>query len=99
METGDIIQMIATIFMVVAGLAHIQAKSAVPEPLRTITSALIGGTILSAMAILLLRLTDAGPVQWLFNAHIIFLGLYSVAMTVRLDILYKRDYQRKEPAE
>lgn len=94
MATGDLAQTILTVFVVVAGWANITVKAAVPEPGRVIVSLLLAGTTASVFAIWIVRVADMGSVQWLYNLHLAFLGLYAVVMTVRLDILFRRDYRK-----
>ena len=92
MELGNAVQLIVTIFTFFAVWAHIQVKAAVPEYLRKTSSLLLGATSFTLLVIVAYRIFEIGSVQWLYNLHVIFLGLYSVAMTVRLHKLQKRDY-------
>lgn len=94
METGDAIQMIVTIFTFFAVWMHIQVKVSVPEYLRRTSSLLLGATSFTLLMIGAYRMFEIGSVQWLYNLHVLLLGLYSLSMTFRLHKLQKRDYSK-----
>ena len=94
MELGDAVQLIVTIFTFFSVWAHIQVKVAVPEYLRKTSSLLLGATSFTLLMIAAYRVLGIGSVQWLYNLHVVFLGLYSVSMTVRLHKLQRRDYTK-----